>query len=141
MNKGRPMRAEFIVLITLAAFGATSAVGADSTDAIQETLHTAAVRNVPSLRPGSQKPSQAGKSQVHAVLRQRMLGLMHRPARTTPGPARSAVSTRVGIHTNAGPGGSRQGAYHPTPWRGALGGPTLTRSVAKGRSGAQRPPL
>jgi hypothetical protein len=133
------MRRALMLLISLAVFGSTAALGAVPADAARDAARSAHDRNVQSARRGQPEPGTT--SQAHAALRERMLGLMHRPATVAAVPARRAATVRSAIHTGLGTGGTRPVGYRAVPGHGALGGPTLTRSSAKVRSGVPRRPL
>jgi hypothetical protein len=155
MSGVRAMRRALMLLLSLAAFRSGAALGAVSADVSPDAARSAPDRNVQSFRqgqpePGLRRPGVAGGPRsttstaifpAHAALRQRMLGLVHRPDSVAAVSARRAANVRPMIHTGLGTGGSRQGGNRAVPVHGALGGPTITRSAAKVLSGVQRRPL
>jgi hypothetical protein len=148
------MRVALILSISLAALVSSAALGAVRADTAREAVGRAPARNMQSPRqgqptaalrgPGGTGGSQSAKSgatsQAHAALRQRMLGQIHRPAIAAPVPGRTAANVRSMGRSGFGAGGSRQAVYHSLPGHGALGGPTITRSTAKGLSGVRQRP-
>jgi hypothetical protein len=149
------MRRVLILVISLVAFGLTAAPGAASAEPAHETARSAPDSDVDAVRQGQREPNlrhprgaggpqsvtSSATSQAHAALRQRMLGLIQRPATAAAGPARSPANLRSVIRIAPNARGSRPGAYRQMPAHGALGGPTITRSAAKVLSGVQRRPL
>jgi hypothetical protein len=149
------MRGVLTVLISVAAFASSVAVAAVRADAAPEAARGASARHVPSSRPGQPTPGPSrpgatggapstalrATTRAHDALRERMLQLTHRPASTAAVAARSGADVRSVNRTGPVAGIGTRSAYHPMPGRGALGGPTSSRSAVKGLSGVQRRPL